>query len=355
MKKPSPIRHALLAVSFFAVLEGCASQQANVERLMDDAEVPSALASGESIRAEFELRDGFYLSPALLAPETATRVGLMIDLTAEGIGKPLHLEARGIDDKGVAGAWLPVEYTWREDVLLVGRADLDVTASAVEVRVPEAEVFALEAMKWEAIELEIDESVMQPPASEEDSGIAQQDFALSTALSSIGVKPKSAWGARASSGCSSNSTKTKMAVHHTVTPPTLNGSYEARLRQIQAYHMDSRGYCDIGYHFLVTRDGRLWEGRPLSYLGAHVGSYNTGNIGISFVGCFHPSGCSNMGGTTPPQAMIDAGGKLIKKLSSIYGIARNSTYVKGHRSYPDQGTSCPGDYLNAKLPTLRSY
>jgi len=41
-------------------------------------------------------------------------------------------------------------------------------------------------------------------------------------------------------------------VHHTATPLPDSVSVVTRLRGIQNYHIDTRGWCDIGYHYLVT-------------------------------------------------------------------------------------------------------
>jgi uncharacterized protein with LGFP repeats len=51
------------------------------------------------------------------------------------------------------------------------------------------------------------------------------------------------------------------------------------------YHVKSRGWCDLGYNFLVDRFGRAFEGRyggaQLPVLGAHTGSYNANSFGVA--------------------------------------------------------------------------
>lgn len=44
------------------------------------------------------------------------------------------------------------------------------------------------------------------------------------------------------------------------------------------------GWTDIGYHYVVTHDGKLHYGRPFHVTGAHVGGQNTGTIGCCVVG-----------------------------------------------------------------------
>jgi hypothetical protein len=130
-----------------------------------------------------------------------------------------------------------------------------------------------------------------------------------------------------------------MAIHHTETPTNDSMSPAARLRQIQAYHMDVKGWCDIGYHFLVSRDGRLWEGRKDTLLGAHAGGNNSGNLGISVMGSHD---------TTPlTDAQVAAIAKLVRGLADQHGIAINRTKIKGHREY--NPTTCPGNAVMGQL------
>ncbi|MDQ1485668.1 MAG: hypothetical protein QOJ62_1361, partial [Actinomycetota bacterium] len=51
-------------------------------------------------------------------------------------------------------------------------------------------------------------------------------------------------------------------VHHTVTGNSYNpGDVPAIIRSIYAFHVQSEGWCDVGYNFLVDKFGRIWEGR----------------------------------------------------------------------------------------------
>jgi hypothetical protein len=263
-------------------------------------------------------------------------------------------EAASAAVDGDAGLrWLPATVTWRDGVgsddRFVARVDLGVLAPAVRVRVRDDDVAGLRALTWEAV---------VPAAPARSTGLTTTEPAVRQAALD-GFEPRSAWGARAPSGCSSNPTKTKVTVHHTVSALNDGGTrdeFAATLRGIQSLHMDGRGYCDVGYHFLVTADGTVWEARSAAALGAHTGSQNTDNLGISFVGCFHPtSACSGLGSTTPPTAMIDGAGAFLGLVIRHYGITLRpgSTYF-GHRDNPGQATACPGDVLHDALPTLQA-
>ena len=58
------------------------------------------------------------------------------------------------------------------------------------------------------------------------------------------MKGRISYNAKASATL--NETKTKISVHHTVTPTSASGGYEQRIRGIQNFHMDTNGWCDVG-------------------------------------------------------------------------------------------------------------
>lgn len=47
-----------------------------------------------------------------------------------------------------------------------------------------------------------------------------------------------------------------------------------------AYHINTKGYAGIGYHFVIRRNGDIEEGRPLDKRGVHTASNNHYTIGI---------------------------------------------------------------------------
>ncbi|MFH1809856.1 MAG: N-acetylmuramoyl-L-alanine amidase [Pseudomonadota bacterium] len=312
----------------------------------------SARVLGERLRDSYTLRDGYYESPSLDSTLPVTRAGFMIEVALDREAAPLYPEARGLDADGQPGPWQPVVFTWEEHPLRVAHADLGFEAVAAQIRIPELEVEAYVFVQWQLfVPMQASAPYWEPDAVSLRNAEAQQQ-ALATSLANGGVLSRAAWGARATRCTSLNSSKTKVTVHHTVTATTVNGSYEANLRQIQAYHMDARGYCDVGYTFFVTADGRTWEAREAKYLGAHVANQNTNNLGVTFVGCFHTSDCSSLPPQTPPAAMVQGGGKLIGLLARDYGISVSSSSVVGHRDLA--ATACPGTNLYAQMGTLRS-
>lgn len=73
----------------------------------------------------------------------------------------------------------------------------------------------------------------------------------------------------------------EIIIHCTATPEGQNYTVE----QCRADHK-KQGWSDIGYHYLVYRDGSVHEGRNVDYIGAHcsTGGHNTYSIGIAYVG-----------------------------------------------------------------------
>ena len=148
-------------------------------------------------------------------------------------------------------------------------------------------------------------------------------------------------------------------VHHTVNANNYSeADVPALLRGIYAYHTKSRGWSDIGYNFLVDRFGRIWEGRyggiTKNPVGAHTLGYNDVAFAMSAIGNFEIA--------QPSQAIINSFASLFAWKLSLYNIPANATglrvknktfqAINGHR---DAGsTDCPGKYLYAKLPEIRT-
>jgi len=54
--------------------------------------------------------------------------------------------------------------------------------------------------------------------------------------------------------------------------------------EVRRWHTQDRGWSDIGYHYLIDRDGTVVEGRPIEKAGAHVKGHNSHSVGISLFG-----------------------------------------------------------------------
>jgi hypothetical protein len=148
-------------------------------------------------------------------------------------------------------------------------------------------------------------------------------------------------------------------VHHTVnTNDYTRAEVPGIIRSIYAYHTRSRGWSDIGYNFLVDRFGRIWEGRyggvDRPVVGAHTLGYNDHSFAMSAIGNFETA--------RPGSAMVQAYAALFAWKLGLHGIAADDTRqlvagryfpaINGHRDA--DSTACPGRYLYAKIPTIRT-
>ena len=149
---------------------------------------------------------------------------------------------------------------------------------------------------------------------------------------------RSEWGARAPRSVQRVAASKREAVMaHYSTGEELNvgkSGVDDWLRSIQRYHMDTHGWSDIGYNYMIDRFGRVYEGRGWDVLGAHAANNNTPNIGVCFLG----DDDKGVQDVTPAarQAFADLFVWLQKKLGK-------KLKRRGHRDV--NSTSCPGDEL----------
>lgn len=78
-------------------------------------------------------------------------------------------------------------------------------------------------------------------------------------------------------------------VHCSATPDTMNEEESPRwfnldVEEIRQWHKEGNGWSDIGYHYVIKRDGEIQSGRPLAKAGAHCYGKNAKSIGVCLVG-----------------------------------------------------------------------
>lgn len=117
---------------------------------------------------------------------------------------------------------------------------------------------------------------------------------------------------------------THIITHHT-------GAEEKNARQVRNYHR-RLGWRNVGYHYLIERDGLVVSGRPPSMRGAH---------------CLADRMNHRARGPYPPQ--LAALEELAARLLREYRIPL--TPLLGHREVPGAATACPGRFLD--LTALR--
>lgn len=72
---------------------------------------------------------------------------------------------------------------------------------------------------------------------------------------------------------------TLIVVHCSATRP----SQDIGAAEIRGWHL-AKGWQDIGYHFVIRRNGRIEIGRQMDDMGAHVAGFNSVSVGVCLVG-----------------------------------------------------------------------
>lgn len=101
---------------------------------------------------------------------------------------------------------------------------------------------------------------------------------------------------------------------------------------IKRWHL-ARGFKDIGYHYVIYRDGSVHKGRDESKVGAHCTGHNSHSIGVCYIG-----GCKS-DGRTPKDTRTEAQKRaLINILKDLKRKCPNAS-IHGHRDYANK--ACP--------------
>jgi hypothetical protein len=125
-----------------------------------------------------------------------------------------------------------------------------------------------------------------------------------------------------------------IVVHHSVTD-----QFETTVEAIRRYHIEKRHFTDIGYHFVITGDGYIHEGRSINKMGANVIGHNKHTLGICLTGDFRKD--------EPTKEQLNSLIILCKTINQKYGEKK----ICGHRDL--QATVCPGNKLYSKLDYIR--
>lgn len=135
-----------------------------------------------------------------------------------------------------------------------------------------------------------------------------------------------------------------IVIHAALTLPEQDFDVEA----VRHWHLE-RGWIDIGYHFVILRDGTLRYGRPVWATGAHVTGHNHNTVSVMLMGgateksgklLWAPDSKDNF---TPEQWRTLY--PLVWALKLVYPTAK----VFGHRDYLPEGhpKRCPAFDVSA--------
>ena len=131
---------------------------------------------------------------------------------------------------------------------------------------------------------------------------------------------------------------TEIVIHCTDTRPKwwAERTPAEKVAEVRRWHVEDRGWSDIGYHFLIDRDGTVVEGRPVERTGAHVQGHNTGTIGVSLFGGHGGAATDDfLDNFTEDQERALQG--LISKLR---GEHPSITKISGHNQYANKACPC---------------
>ncbi|WP_371527618.1 FG-GAP-like repeat-containing protein [Streptomyces sp. NBC_01283] len=228
----------------------------------------------------------------------------------------------------------------------------------------------------------------EPPASPDPTGSPSPDPepSVPTAPPSTVTKPpvisRAAWGADESlvKDPPEYIEKVKAVfVHHTVGTNDYSCAQSASLvRGIMTYHVETEGWNDLGYNFLVDKCGQVFEGRgggtDLPVRGAHTYGFNGESAGIAVLGDFEGDPATDKPARKPTRAALesvsrvaawklgqyegDPAGKVTLTAADDTGVWKKGdtpslNTISGHRD--GFATACPGKNLYAKLGEIRRY
>lgn len=93
--------------------------------------------------------------------------------------------------------------------------------------------------------------------------------------------------------------------------------------EMRAWHI-AQGWNDIGYHYVIRRDGRIEKGRPEEVVGSHAKGFNSRSIGVVLVGGLGEDGRADNNFTALQFQSLQA---QLKSLKARFPKAR----IFGHR------------------------
>jgi hypothetical protein len=146
---------------------------------------------------------------------------------------------------------------------------------------------------------------------------------------------------------------THIIIHHTA-GTNVSSDWAAVVRSIWDFHVNTNGWDDIGYNWLIDPNGILYEGRGDSRLGAHFCAQNGNTTGICVMGDFTA--------IEPTPAALESLAEFLawetcdENIDPLGTSFHNSSgltlaNVSGHRD--GCSTSCPGDKFYPLLPNMR--
>lgn len=122
-------------------------------------------------------------------------------------------------------------------------------------------------------------------------------------------------------------------IHHTVSKRDNTSVHDVNNWHKARWNWESSMGHYMGYHFLITGDGKIHQGAKPTEERAHTIGYNDKAIGICLTGNFETE--------KPNERQLNSLSNLLEKLSEKYNIPKYN--IRGHRELSQ--TLCPGENL----------
>lgn len=129
----------------------------------------------------------------------------------------------------------------------------------------------------------------------------------------------------------------EVVIHCSATRPRWLGGHPTaeKVAEIRRWHVQDRGWKDIGYHWLIDRNGALARGRPETQVGAHVAGHNSGTIGVCLIGGHGASATDGFHENFTPEQ-----DRALRLLLQDIGRRTRIDRITGHNDYAQK--ACPG-------------
>lgn len=111
-------------------------------------------------------------------------------------------------------------------------------------------------------------------------------------------------------------------------------SQDIGAKEIRDWHVRGNGWSDIGYHYVIRRNGTVEPGRKLNVVGAHVQGFNWCSVGICLAGGMSADGKPVENFTKEQMAALY---DLLCELKKKFPDAK----IQGHRDFPKVSKACP--------------
>lgn len=140
-------------------------------------------------------------------------------------------------------------------------------------------------------------------------------------------------------------TPTRIVIHHAGVNWVEGTDPYTKVRNLQAWGKREKGWPDLPYHFLISPDGRIFEGRDPYYQPQSNTDYDMrGVLNVQLFGNFEEQSVS------PEQMRALA--SLLRYLCESYSISAGR--ISTHQQEAPGQTTCPGRDLIRCLPEILS-